>query len=84
MPDEASMVESGGGLEPEGNGWFVVGVGETAWWQNEVFGAICPFEGNDDERRHRPRRVATGPGHESVGQGEEHLQRNEHHCRVKE
>ena len=46
-------MEKEGGLEPEGPGWFVVGVRDTCWWAHDVFGATCPFEGNDEERRRK-------------------------------
>ena len=53
MPDEATLIETDGGLEPEGEGWFVVNVRETTWWQNDAFGSSCPFEGNEDEKRRK-------------------------------
>jgi uncharacterized cupin superfamily protein len=45
MAEEARLVETDGGLEPDGEGWFVVNVVDTAWWSGEGFGASCPFEG---------------------------------------
>jgi uncharacterized cupin superfamily protein len=53
--DEARLVETDGGLEPSGPGWFVVNVRDTAWWRSEAFGASCPFEGigGSDERRRK-------------------------------
>ena len=59
MPAEARLVETEGGLEPEGPGWFVVGVRETCWWRHDAFGAMCPFEGNEDEKR---RKANAAPG----------------------
>jgi hypothetical protein len=53
MPDEARVIETDGGLEPEGEGWFVVDVRDTTRWRNDAFGASCPFEGNEDEKRRR-------------------------------
>ena len=51
---EAKLVETGGGgLEPGEAGWFVVNVADTSWWRNEAFGASCPFEANDDEKRRK-------------------------------
>ncbi len=53
MPDEARLEQTESGLEPASDGWFVVNVAETAWWRNDAFGATCPFEGNDDDRRRK-------------------------------
>jgi uncharacterized cupin superfamily protein len=52
---EAPLVETAGGLEPAGPGWFVVNARDTAWWTSEAFGASCPFEGmgEADERRRK-------------------------------
>jgi uncharacterized cupin superfamily protein len=47
------LIDTDGGLEPEREGWFVVNVADTAWWKSDVFGATCPFEGNDDERKRK-------------------------------
>jgi uncharacterized cupin superfamily protein len=54
MVEEAGFEQTEGGLEPVAEGWFVVNVADTAWWRNDVFGASCPFEGDDDERRREP------------------------------
>lgn len=51
IPHQATLIETDGGLEPNGEGWFVVNMLDTTWWQNDAFGATCPFEGNGDERR---------------------------------
>ncbi len=45
MTQEARLVETESGLEPDGDGWFVVSVADACWWRNEVFGATCDFEG---------------------------------------
>jgi uncharacterized cupin superfamily protein len=47
--DEATLHETEAGLEPAGDGWFTVGVGEAAWWRSEAFGADCVFEGEQAE-----------------------------------
>jgi uncharacterized cupin superfamily protein len=53
MVEEAKLVETESGLEPEGTGWFVVNAGDAAWWrQRDVFGYVCRFEGLD--RAHFP------------------------------
>jgi uncharacterized cupin superfamily protein len=44
MPDEAALVDTGAGLVPQGEGWFVVNVREAAWLRNDAFGALCKFE----------------------------------------
>jgi uncharacterized cupin superfamily protein len=42
--EEAKLVETESGLEPEGPGWFVVNAGDAAWWSHRgVFGHGCPF-----------------------------------------
>ena len=41
---EAKLVETGSGLEPEGEGWFVVNADDAAWWRHrDIFGMGCPF-----------------------------------------
>ncbi len=47
------MIETEGGLEPEGAGWFVVNVRDACWWRNDAFGTACAFEGNETERRRK-------------------------------
>jgi uncharacterized cupin superfamily protein len=44
MTDESSLVDTGVGLVPQGDGWFVLNVGEAAWLRHDVFGARCTFE----------------------------------------
>jgi uncharacterized cupin superfamily protein len=45
MVDEARLEDSGAGLAPASEGWFVVNVADAAWLTNEDFGAACIFEG---------------------------------------
>jgi uncharacterized cupin superfamily protein len=46
--NEATLVETESGLEPEGQGWFVVNARDAAWWrQRDVFGFLCRFEGRE-------------------------------------
>ena len=47
MAEEARLEESGSGLTPVSEGWFVVNVRDTAWRDHEMFGADCRFEGPD-------------------------------------
>jgi uncharacterized cupin superfamily protein len=44
MPDEAPLIDSEGGLVPEGGGWFAVGARDARWIHNDDFGAGCVFE----------------------------------------
>jgi quercetin dioxygenase-like cupin family protein len=41
---EATLEESGSGLSPATEGWFVVNVRDAEWWFAETRGARCPFE----------------------------------------
>jgi uncharacterized cupin superfamily protein len=43
--EEASLEQTGTGLRPTGEGWFVVSVRDARWMRHEVFGAGCPFGG---------------------------------------
>ena len=52
MVDEARLEPTEGGLEPVGQGWFVVNVAQTAWYRNDVFGGSGPFEAARDDRGH--------------------------------
>lgn len=45
---ETPLVETEGGLEPAGPGWFVVNVRDATWWRSEAFGAACSFEGTEE------------------------------------
>lgn len=44
---EAPLNETEGGLEPAGEGWFVVNAGEACWWRNEAFGRATIFESQE-------------------------------------
>jgi uncharacterized cupin superfamily protein len=44
VPDEAKLVESGAGLVPQDDGWFVVNVRDAAWIRHDGFGARTNFE----------------------------------------
>jgi uncharacterized cupin superfamily protein len=45
--EEARLVGTEGGLEPEGDGWFVVNVRDACWWRHQAFGAVCRFESRE-------------------------------------
>ena len=45
MVEEAQLEETGAGLEPVGDGWFVVNLRDARWGRHETFGAACAFEG---------------------------------------
>jgi uncharacterized cupin superfamily protein len=44
---EAPLEAKQGGLEPAGEGWFVVNAGEARWWSDEIFGSSCRFEARE-------------------------------------
>jgi len=44
---EAPLEDSGSGLAPAGDGWFVVNVRDTAWWTSETLGSACVFESRE-------------------------------------
>jgi uncharacterized cupin superfamily protein len=46
MP-EASLSDSGSGLAPADDGWFVVNVRDAEWWESETFGSGCGFESRE-------------------------------------
>jgi uncharacterized cupin superfamily protein len=41
---EAPLKDSGVGLAPDGEGWFVVNVRDAAWLRSDSFGSGCEFE----------------------------------------
>ena len=41
---EAQLEDSGSGLAPVSEGWFVVNVRDAEWWSSETRGAACRFE----------------------------------------
>ena len=45
--NEAQLEDSGSGLAPSGDGWFVVNVRDTEWVTSETFGSGCMFESRD-------------------------------------
>ena len=47
MP-EARLEDSGSGLAPASEGWFVVNVRDTAWITSDGTGSACVFESNDN------------------------------------
>jgi uncharacterized cupin superfamily protein len=44
---EAPLVDSGSGLAPSGEGWFVVNVRDVEWWTSSAFGSGCSFESRE-------------------------------------
>jgi uncharacterized cupin superfamily protein len=44
---EAALEDSGSGLAPAGDGWFVVNVRDAEWVTSETFGSGCRFESRD-------------------------------------
>ncbi len=45
--DEARLEQSESGLEPAGDGWFVVNVRDAAWRTHDAFGSAVRFESRD-------------------------------------
>jgi uncharacterized cupin superfamily protein len=46
---EAQLSDSGAGLAPAGDGWFVVNVRDAEWWSSKTFGSGCVFESEEPE-----------------------------------
>jgi uncharacterized cupin superfamily protein len=44
VAEEARLAETGVGLVPQSEGWFVLNVRDAAWMRHDVFGARCGFE----------------------------------------
>ena len=53
MP-EARLVDTGRGLVPQGEGWFVLNVRDAAWMKHDVFGARTGFEADGRIVQERP------------------------------
>ena len=53
MP-EARLVDTGAGLAPQSDGWFVVNVADVAWMTHDKFGARCNFEADGRLAIERP------------------------------
>jgi uncharacterized cupin superfamily protein len=47
---EARLEDSGSGLAPVGQGWFVVNVRDAEWWFADSRGARCAFENEYGDR----------------------------------
>src|SRR5438132_12398526 len=47
MTEEAKLRETPSGLEPAGEGWSVVNVGDTTWATHHAFGSGCVFESRE-------------------------------------
>jgi uncharacterized cupin superfamily protein len=46
MVQEARLVRTENGLEPEGEGWYVLNAREAKWYENDEFGSWVNFEGD--------------------------------------
>ena len=53
MP-EARLADTGAGLAPQSDGWFVVNVADVTWMRHDVFGARCNFEADGRLANERP------------------------------
>ena len=47
MTQEARLEDTGGGLAPATEGWFVVNVRDSSWLTNDVLGGCCIVEGGE-------------------------------------
>jgi hypothetical protein len=63
MVEEASLEETGSGLAPATDGWFVVNLADAHWLRHDAFGAICRIEGEETAFPHLGVNVRVlGPG----------------------
>jgi uncharacterized cupin superfamily protein len=46
MVQEARLVRTENGLEPEGEGWYVLNAREARWYENPEYGGYVNFEGD--------------------------------------
>jgi uncharacterized cupin superfamily protein len=51
---EARLADTGTGLVPQGDGWFVLNVRDAAWMRSDVFGARSGFEADGRIVKARP------------------------------
>ena len=54
MPEEARLADTGAGLAPQDDGWFVVNVADVTWMRHDKFGARCNFEADGRLATERP------------------------------
>lgn len=47
---EAKLVDTGAGLVPEGEGWFVLNTKDARWEESKEFGCYTRWEGDGDAR----------------------------------
>jgi uncharacterized cupin superfamily protein len=45
---EARLEDTGSGLAPASEGWFVVNARDAKWWTSEAFGSACEFDGDQE------------------------------------
>ena len=45
--DEARLEDSGSGLAPAGEGWFVLNVRDATWLNSDTFGSGCVFDSRE-------------------------------------
>src|ERR1051325_1014826 len=51
---EARLVDTGEGLAPQGDGWFVVNARDVTWMRHDKCGARCNFEADGRLVAERP------------------------------
>lgn len=66
MASEARLAQTEHGLEPGGDGWFVMNARDARWWYTEGRSAICDFEALSDVRQFGLNISVLKPG-ESMG-----------------
>jgi hypothetical protein len=54
VAEEARLADTGTGLVPQSDGWFVLNVRDAAWMRHDVFGARCGFEADGRIIKGRP------------------------------
>jgi uncharacterized cupin superfamily protein len=54
VTEQGPLVDTGAGLVPQGEGWFVLNARDAAWLRHEVFGARCTFEADGRLVQERP------------------------------
>jgi uncharacterized cupin superfamily protein len=62
MVPEARLEETENGLEPKGEGWFVLNARDTRWRPSEGRGAYCTFEGEPEFSQIGIHLVTLAPG----------------------
>ena len=62
MIPEAPLEDTGNGLVPQGDGWFVLNARDARWRPSEGRGAYCIFEGDPEFPQYAMHLVTLAPG----------------------